>query len=287
MSKHPRIHLVSYATGLYRHRQWFLSKSALANGIVDTSTDWTPRRVGKAGFSDVAPDISLSERGSGFWAWKPFIIARKLASVPDGDIVFYCDAGRKYPYIRLSRPIDPLLAWMDEHNQDILPGVELPWAGDMSVWTKRDAFVLTGMDVPSVHSTVPIQASFSLWRANPATRNFVDEWLSWCARRDLVSDDNGITGTPEFNQFRGHRHDQSLLTLCCINHGIEGLDLGINRPDFNERDPNQILQYMKGSKRTETTSGKHLARASYIVEKMEKWARSMFMFGQFHEKLPK
>jgi hypothetical protein len=35
-----RIHLVSYATGIFLHRHWFLAKSALANKVVDTVTNW-------------------------------------------------------------------------------------------------------------------------------------------------------------------------------------------------------------------------------------------------------
>lgn len=61
-----------------------------------------------AGFEGRCKDIKLSERGSGFWAWKPFIIDAKLREVPDGDLVFYCDVGRLHPFKLLDQPLTPL-----------------------------------------------------------------------------------------------------------------------------------------------------------------------------------
>ena len=32
-------------------------------------------------------------RGFGFWSWKPYIIHRHLASLPEGEVLLYVDAG--------------------------------------------------------------------------------------------------------------------------------------------------------------------------------------------------
>jgi hypothetical protein len=77
-----RVHLVTYATPRFRHREWILGLSARLAGVADTVTAWTPKRLLGAGFEQRCQGIALSERGSGFWAWKPFIIAAKLREVP-------------------------------------------------------------------------------------------------------------------------------------------------------------------------------------------------------------
>lgn len=278
-----RVHLVSFATTKYRHRQILLAASAKANGIVATTTSWTLAKLKASEFPILAPDISPSERGSGFWAWKPFIIQKSLDSVPEGDIVFYCDVGRKYPYILLEHPLDSYMKWMDEQRQDIMPGVVIPWNGPMAMWTKRDAFIGTAMDTSDIRSAYPVQASFSFWRANSQTRTFVAEWLSWCVQRRLVSDDPSEGAEPERPEFRSHRHDQSLLTLCAIKHGVRGIDLGMEMPSFNERDPGQLSNKLFGTRSKPALTGRLIRLLATPFQAVEKMLRERISFGKNYE----
>ncbi|MEO8616415.1 MAG: hypothetical protein ABI600_14820, partial [Luteolibacter sp.] len=276
-------HLVSYATTNYRHRQILLAASGLANGVVATATSWTLPKLQHSEFPHLAPDISLTERGSGFWAWKPFIIQQALDAVPDGEIVFYCDVGRKYPYILLDHHLTPFVKWMDDHKQDIMPGVNIPWNGSMEIWTKRAAFTGTDMDRPEIHEASPIQASFSLWRASQKSKAFVAEWLSFCVQRQLVSDEPSKTSFPESPRFRGHRHDQSLLTLCCLKHGIRGIDLGNEMPAFNERDPGQISEYLANTQALATFKGSLIRHLAKPIQTVEQKLRERIAFGKKYE----
>lgn len=275
-----RFHLTSYATTKYRHRQIFLSASALANKVVATAASWNPGKLIAAGFTKLAPDISLSERGSGFWAWKPFIILKALESAAEGETVLYCDAGRKYPYILLDTPLHPFVTWMDDHRQDIMPGISIPWNGSMSVWTKHDAFAGTGVDGESIRQASPIQASFSLWRNTKPTKAFVNEWLSWCVQRQLVSDDPSASTKSEAPDFKAHRHDQSLLNLCCHKHGIKGIDIGASQPSYNERDPSHILKHVFGAEARATARGKAIALAAKPIQAVEQTLRERITFGK-------
>lgn len=280
MSKRPRIHLVSYATGIFLLRQWFLDKSALANQVVDTVTDWTPSKLVAAGFQNRVPEISLVSRGSGFWAWKPFIIEHQLAKVNDGDIVLYCDVGRRNNFKLLNRSLAPLIGWMDHQQQDVLPGLLIPWKGPMSMWTKRDAFVFTGMDTPEAHAACPIQASFSLWRASPESRELAARWMDWCAQPRLISDDRGHSGSPELPDFTDHRHDQSLLTLCCLERGIKGLDIGMTMPPIDTQHPSEISAWHSGNSSPETSLAGKLVRAgAWPFERIEKSVRKVVRIG--------
>jgi hypothetical protein len=250
---------------------------------VDTVSEWTPDSLLAAGFEERCKDIKLSERGSGFWAWKPFIIHQKLQEVPDGDLVFYCDVGRRYPYILLDHPLAPFTEWMDERKQDLLPGTLIPWSGSMSVWTKQDAWAATHLDSPGFRAASPIQASFSCWRATEYTRRIASEWLDLCSQRNLVSDDPSSTATAESEEFKAHRHDQSLLTLCCLKHGIQGLDIGQAEPPYNERDPSQVAAQVFGTPPHQTAMGKMLACAANLAQRVERLIRNRVTLGKNYD----
>ncbi len=275
-----RIHLVTYATGIFLHRQWFLAKSALVNKVVDTVTNWTPSQLTAAGFGKRAPEISLASRGSGYWAWKPFIIEQQLAKVNDGDIVLYCDVGRRNNFKLLNRSLAPLIEWMDLHHQDVLPGLLIPWKGPLSMWTKRDAFVFTDMDTAETHAATPIQASFSLWRASAKSRALAAHWMDMCSQPRLVNDERGLSGLPELPDFNDHRHDQSLLTLCCLEHGIKGLDLGAEMPPIDTQHPSEVSAwYCHSGAAKSTFAGKMLRTAAWACETLERTIRRFARIG--------
>jgi hypothetical protein len=274
------IHLITYATPRFRLRQLILGWSARANGVVNTVTHWTPKRLLATGFEDRCKDIKLTERGSGFWAWKPFIIEAKLREVPDGDLVFYCDVGRKYPFIILEHSLDCYIDWMRAHSQDIMPGVMIPWNGTMETWTKADAFFNTCLDKPHIRQASPIQASFSLWCASVSAKSFVHEWLALCLQRKLISDDPSQTVVAESHLFRGHRHDQSLLSLCCLRHSIKGIELGNESPNFNEKDPGMVADRHFGSRSKINFLGRIIAIMASILAIFEQIVRSKVNFGR-------
>lgn len=277
----PRVHLVTYATPRFRLRQNLLGWSARLNHVADTVTSWSPKKLRAAGFEARVTHIRLEERGSGFWAWKPFIIETKLREVPDGDLVFYCDVGRGYPFKQLTMTVEPFLEWMEANRQEMLPGMRIPWKGPMSMWTKRDALVFSGMDTVDTHAAIPVQASFSLWRAGTASRELVIEWLNLASRRELISDDPGICGLPELPNFHDHRHDQSLLTLCCLKHGIKGLDIGETMPPIDTKHPSEVARWISGGVPSRLPlAGRMLRRLARPFEAVEAGMRRKISFGK-------
>lgn len=276
----PSIHLVTYATPRFRPRQLLLGASARVNRVADTVTSWTPKKLLEAGFEERCKDIKLTERGSGFWAWKPFIIQQRLEQVPENDIVFYCDVGRRFPYKQLTYPINGYLDWMTLNGQDMMPGIYIPWKGSMSQWTKRDAFVATGMDQEEIHRATPLQASFSIWRNTQASRLLVAEWLDNVAIRSLVSDDPSIGGLPELIDYHDHRHDQSLLTLACIKHGIKGISIGAVMPPCDTQHPSEIAEMVFGNASIKPSiASRLLGWVGVFLAMIERHMRKRISFG--------
>ena len=275
-----RIHLVTFASPRFRHRQFLLGWSALANGVVDTVTHWTPDKLLAAGFENRCPTIRLTERGSGFYAWKPFIIQKKLEVAPEGDIVFYCDVGRTFPYKLLSSSLQVFLDWMKTHKQSIMPGIQIPWGGPMSMWTKRDAFVVTSLDTPSIHAAAPIQASFSMWINSLDSKEIVADWMSLSGQRQMISDDPSVLGLPELSGYKEHRHDQSILSLVCLKKKLQGIDLGPNLPSVDPKHPTEVARFLSGKRIEPALEGKLVERLSRLIEKSEWFARKWIKFNK-------
>jgi hypothetical protein len=275
-----RIHLVTFATPRFRHRQLLLGWSALANRVVDSVTHWTPQALLAAGFKSKCPRIELNERGSGFYAWKPFIIQKKLAEAPEGDIVFYCDVGRTFPYKLLKGSLRFFLDWLENHQQSVIPGVKIPWNGPMSKWTKRDAFAAMGMDLPQIHAASPIQASFSFWINNLDSKKIIEEWMNLSAQRQLISDDSSVMGLPELPGFHEHRHDQSLLSLVCLKHGFKGMNLGKEEPMIDVKHPSDVAKFFGDESGKPTIIGEFVAGLAHAIESVEWIARKWLKFNE-------
>lgn len=227
--------LVTFGTREFRFRQTLLVASALANRVVDRSEKWTVQRLVNTGFFRDNPQFSFHERGAGFWAWKPYVILNALHSSSLGDLVIYADVGRHD--VRLMRvPTTTLERWMDEHHQDCFPGVDIPWHGPMSQWTKADTFKLLECESATFKSAAPIQASFSVWRNTERSKSFVQQWYQGCQDRRMVTDDQNACGTANEVNFVEHRHDQSILSLLCRKNGLQGLRYPhAHPPSFEDR----------------------------------------------------
>jgi hypothetical protein len=274
-----KIHLVTYATPRFYVRQAFLGLSARANGVADTVTAWNPGLLSRSGIAQDMASIDLTARGSGYWAWKPYIIERKLREVPDGDVVLYCDVGRRYPFKTLASPINPYLAWMREKGQAVMPGIRIPWKGPMSMWTKRAALHAANLDTPEVHGSTPIQASFSIWIAGDAAQALCDKWLELCSRPILINDEPSPPPLDEHPDFFEHRHDQSLLSLCCISLGYQGLDVGKDMPSVDTQHPDEILHILGEPAHPASLSGGILKAAASACATAERILRRKLRFG--------
>jgi hypothetical protein len=232
-----------------------------------------------AGFANDMPEIDLSARGSGFWAWKPYIIHRKLNEVPDGDLVFYCDVGRRYPFKTLLHPVIPYLEWMRAAGQEVMPGLHIPWKGPMGMWTKRAAFQAAGLDTEAARRSSPIQASFSLWIAGRSSRRLCNLWLELCSQCILINDDPSPAPLEEVRDYFEHRHDQSLLSLCCLNAGIHGIDVGTTMPSIDTQHPDDILELLGHPRPGMPWQGRILHCFAGICANAERRMRRRVKFG--------
>jgi hypothetical protein len=238
--------LVSFATQEFKKQQICLSRSAITVGI-DYVACWNEHRLRKEGFFVKHSNIFGHKIGFGCWLWKPYIINYELARMPDGAFLIYWDVGqRSYPH-RFEQSPQPLLVWCVENNDGILPGVYIPQYGPNKHWTKRDCFVAMNCDSPEYWDHPQVQATFSIWQKNTKTIEFINEWLNWCERPEVISDEPNRLGLPDFDGFVAHRHDQSVLTNLVIKHKSKCFG-DTKSPLSGDKDMNNLIDYVCGKK---------------------------------------
>jgi hypothetical protein len=88
-------------------------------------------------------------------------------------------------------------------------------------WTKRDCFVLMHADAPEYWNALQLDASIQIYRASDKTRHFILELRDVMRDPRILCDEANACGLPNFEEFRDHRHDQSILTILALKHGIE------------------------------------------------------------------
>jgi hypothetical protein len=217
--RYPAATLVSFASRGFRQQQAHLSQSAINVGI-DCVILWNNERLARENFFHAHRDIFEHKIGFGCWLWKPFIIAHELSRLLDDEFLLYWDVGHAiYPH-RFELSPKPLLSWCLE-NDGILPGVYIPECGPNKRWTKRDCFVAMNCDTAVYWYHPQVQATFSIWQKNAKALAFVEEWLMWCQKPEVITDDPNRLGLANFEGFVAHRHDQSVLTNLVVKHQLK------------------------------------------------------------------
>lgn len=197
------IHLVTFADESMIRSRYLCAASARDHGV---------DRVYECG-----PDEPSTERGYGFWRWKPRIIYSVMtdasAPIPDGDILIYSDAG-----VEFIGDVNNIIGRMDqdiflfgnnwEHahwcKRDLVEAV-WPWH-DERVWDRFGK---------------QCQASVIFFRVSDFSREFVKEWLDWALFEGGRLIDDSPSRTPNHPEFREHRHDQAILTTLAYREGIK------------------------------------------------------------------
>jgi len=155
----------------------------------------------------------FNKKGYGSYAWKPYIIldAFKRFNV---DCVVYHDAGREN-YINYESSFFPnyILDYIEKNKLNFLLGVLVPQFGKLSNWTKRDCLILMKMDKKNVYKKFQIQATWSIWKNNQNSFNFLKQWLEFSKDERCITDKDNQLNKKNLKNFIAHRHDQSIYTL--------------------------------------------------------------------------
>jgi hypothetical protein len=162
-------------------------------------------------------------RGIGYWIWKPFLAFQMAAGVGpfasyrEEDVFLYMDSDNAFT--RGNKEAVRRLLCFGIGNPVGIMAMSLLM--DEAYWTKRDAFILTGTDLPEYANSLQHYAGMWLLRRNPLSLQFATQWLAYAQDARVITDKRSELGA-DYSQFIEHRHDQSIFSLLNKKWSIPG-----------------------------------------------------------------
>ena len=228
---------ISYAAGRYLKAQEYCSNSAKHFGF-DEVFSFGTKDIDRE-FIQNNIKILQQPRGAGYWIWKPYFIQKTLEKMQEGDLLVYSDSGSYYQ----SSP-QPLIDLIQKEEKGVL-SFELKGLLEKE-YTKRDAFVLMGLDSPEYCESSQREATFVWMIKNDFTMALAKEYLEYAQDERIITD--LPSENPNYPEFKDHRHDQSIWSLLCKKYEIPAHRLISQHgahlvPDFPEDTYGQIAMH--------------------------------------------
>jgi hypothetical protein len=153
--------------------------------------------------------IVKNRRGFGCWIWKPYIIGRALASLEEGEYLYYSDAGCTFetggqPYM------EDFISRVESSQQP----VHVVTCSEFTIGQLCKADVLD----ERYANCREVEANRIIIRKCAESVDFIEKWIA------LASDYHNIDDSPsvraaERAEFIEHRHDQSLFSILWYRAG--------------------------------------------------------------------
>lgn len=155
--------------------------------------------------------IKNNRRGYGYWLWKSYIIKKEMEKMNDGDILLYLDCGCEL--------YDKEKSWLSECinivKEDLIIGTYCCYEKD---WNKMDLIIKLDVNDDKYLNCEQHQAGAIMFLVCEQTRKIVNEWY------ELGCDYHNIDDSPSiiknYDNFKEHRHDQSIFSLLTKKYGI-------------------------------------------------------------------
>lgn len=168
--------------------------------------------------------IERSDKGFGYWLWKPFLIRETLSIIPDGEGLLYLDAGchinldnaasrARFAYYKELADSAGIFAMQLESNA--------PGEPDLSekVWSRVALTDLLKLTEPQL-STGQIQAGIQMIVNRPETRAIVSDWFSIATMDDYFFLRDALPDEKNDDSFVAHRHDQAIFSALAKTRNI-------------------------------------------------------------------
>jgi hypothetical protein len=162
-----------------------------------------------------------SERGFGYWQWKPYLIRRVMDRMEEGDYLVYADAGCTLNSNGIQRLKDYLLM-VTESSCGVLGFDQHFREAD---WTKADLFDYFGVLGDSVYMDHgQVAGTCVIIQKKRTSQHLVDEWFYVVHFHHNLVDDS-FSKLPNNPSFHEHRHDQSVFSILMVKYG--GVELPV------------------------------------------------------------
>lgn len=202
---------INFAHNRYLKSQEYCSDSAKKVGF-DEVISYIDKDIDQE-FKDKNSYIFSQTRGYSYWIWKPYFIKKTLDKINDGDLLVYSDSGSIY-----QSSVQPLIDSILKDKYGVL-SFELKGLIEKD-YTKRDAFILMGLDEEKYTETSQREATYIWIIKNEFTTKLISEYLEYAQNENIITDLPNTMGE-NYSTFKDHRHDQSIWSLLCKKYSIE------------------------------------------------------------------
>ena len=193
-----------------------LEKQAVESGFFDEVRVFSAESLPEDLVQLFSPLEFSKIRGFGYWAWKPFIIRQTLATLVDGDVLIYMDAGCEINI----RGRDRYTYYLDYVARNEVLVFPMPY--QHRFWVKPHPSLRT----KNLHYfRNQVSAAFFMVRAGDLSRKLVDSWFETSVRDSgsAITDKQTGGDSPPVG-FIEHRHDQAVLSHFVYELSVPVLD---------------------------------------------------------------
>lgn len=211
-TERPKIIAISYANRFYQSQLRLNKKSALEVGKVDEHYTFGPNDIDPE-FKEKNKEILSKNRGNGLWLWKPYFIHKVFKEkLKEGDYLIYSDAAILY-----MNSMYQVIDFLKEQNAEM-------WFNRLDLkekyYSKRDAFILMGVDMPFYSETYQYMGGIQIYRKSKFTEKFIEQLLFYSQDKRIITDDHNKLGVENYKGFIDNRHDQTVLSLLIKKYGV-------------------------------------------------------------------
>ena len=172
--------------------------------------------------NDSFKKVFESERGGGYWIWKPYIIHKYLSKLNDGDILFYCDAGCKIEYENQNK-INDIFNDLNTNKYNMTLNI---WGDNEKVWSKGDILKYHNIENnDKILNENHYEANRIFLIKNDKTTEIINKWWDVAKNRPELFDDSESI-IPNKKEFKRTSWDQSHISILCkLNEECIGQNL--------------------------------------------------------------
>ena len=217
-----RVHFLSFASMPFALTLRRLQHHAESCELFASVNAWTEQDIPDF-IEKCTTFLKENPRLFGYGTWKPYIIHTMLEKIPEGDFLFYSDAGNSINPIALKRFIEYLEMCEKSPYKNVSMHLESESNGRFQEknWTKEDVldyFSLT----EEQRSSPQICGGFWLLQKCDFTTNLVKKWLELVEKYSMW--DDSPSTLPNADTFYEHRHCQSMLSCLLKTHGTHTIE---------------------------------------------------------------
>jgi len=202
------IYLTSFGNSMFKNSIKRIEEEAKVFNLFKKIYCWTEHNVGYEYYQKHNDFINNTNRGFGYYLWKPHIIEKTLNLIPNDTFLFYVDAGCTFNLEGKKRLIE-YVELLSNSSKDILSfQLEFP----EKQWSKMDLCVRLNFISEEQLNSKQCLTGIILFKNNSFTKKFVNNWKLIMEESYHYIDDTPslIPNDPIFVE---NRFDQSVYSI--------------------------------------------------------------------------